>query len=445
VPSLRIIGGTPLVGTTDLAADRRIAHRALLLCALSEGECSIAARIAGRELLATVGALREMGIEIAIEADRTRVHGRGLHGLAMPTGALDCGASRETLALLTGVLSGQSFGTRLLFAGPGHGALDHMLGALRARGAHVAASGSADEALRPPLSFAPLLPEEALRGIECELPQPDAHAKSAILISGLFAAGATAVAEPLLSSDHTERMLAAFGVPMRRLGSMAGFDPGAWERRLPAVDRLELPGDTDIAAYISVAASVLPGSHVALRNVGWNPTRTGCFDAIRLLGGTLLAVAKGDRAGHEPIAEIQVRGSKPRGGAMGGEIAFRCGSSLPALCVLGACSARGVEILDGEAFAPPADPIWAELAALARSFGAPASAHEGGLSIGMAPELRGSSVDTRHDPRLIWPAVLFGLASKGETVVHEADDWIDDGDETLDALRRLGARIEVSS
>jgi 3-phosphoshikimate 1-carboxyvinyltransferase len=445
VPRLHISGGLPLVGSAELPADRMVAQRALLLCALSEGECSIAAPIHGPDLLATVGALRAMGVAIEVEADITRIHGVGLRGLTTPPGALDCGRSRGTLALLAGVLSGQRFGTRLLLSGSGYGELDHMLGALRARGAHVAASGAADHALRPPLSFAPLLPDEALRGIECELPQPDPYAKTAILMSGLFAAGATAVAEPLLSPDHTERMLSAFGVPVRRLGSMAGFDPRAWTGRLPAMDRLELPGDTGAAAWISAAASVLPGSRVALRNIGWNPTRTGCFDALRLLGGNLLAVAKGDRAGHEPIAELQVRATALRGGAMGGEIAFRCGDSLPALCVLGACAAHGVEIVDGEAFAPAADPIWGKLAALARAFGAPASAHEGGLSVVRARELRGTVVERDQDPRLTWPAVLFGLAAQGETVVHEPDDWIDDWGETLDALRQLGARIELLS
>jgi 3-phosphoshikimate 1-carboxyvinyltransferase len=441
--SLRIIGGAPLSGTAEMPADRRVAQRALLLCALSEGECSIAARIRGPDLLAMARALRAMGIAVEVEAELTRIRGRGLCGLGMPPGALDCGHSRDTLALLAGLLSGQRFGTRLLFAGPGHGPLDHVLGALRARGAHVAASGTADQALRPPLSFAPLLPGEALRGIECELPQPDPYAKTAILVSGLFAAGATAIAEPLLSADHTERMLSAFGVPVRRLGSMVGFDPQAWNRSLPAVDRLEVPGDTSAAAWICAAASVLPGSRVALRNIGWNPTRTGCFDAMRLLGGNLLVVAKGDRAGHEPIAEIQVRSAALRGGAMGGEIAFRCGDSLPALCVFGACAVRGVEILDGEGFAPQHDPIWGKLAALARAFGAPASVREGGLSIGRAFALRGTVVEGHRDPRLTWPAVLFGLASQGETVVHEADDWIDDCRETLDALSQLGAKIEV--
>jgi 3-phosphoshikimate 1-carboxyvinyltransferase len=428
-----------------MPADRMIARRALLLCALSQGECSIAARLDRPDLLAMVRALRAMGVAIEIEAEVTRIHGRGLDGLAMPPGVLECGASRDTLALLAGLLSGQRFGTRLLFTGSAHGPLDHLLGALRARGAHVAGRGAAEQALRPSLAFAPLLPGEALRGIECELPCPDPHAKSAILISGLFAAGATMIAEPLLSPDHTERMLAAFGVPVRRLGSMAGFDPRGWMRGLPAVDRLEVPGDASTASWISAAASVLPGSRVALRNIGWNPTRTGCFDAIRLLGGNLLVVAKGDRAGYEPIAEIQVRASSLRGGTMGGEIAFRCGDSLPALCVLGARAVRGVEILDGDGFAPQDDPIWGNLAMLARAFGAEASAHEGGLSIGRASELRGTVVEARRDPRLTWPAVLFGLASQGETVVHEADDWIDECRETIDTLRQLGAKIEVLS
>lgn len=441
---IAIEGGRALRGACSLPPDREVGHRALVLGALADGESQLAARIAGGQLMATVEALRKLGADIEVGAEVTRIAGRGLDGLHLPDGAIDCARSYPTLALLTGVLAGQRFGTRLLFdrdSSPGR--LEHLIGALRARGAHVAATGTAGDALRPPVAVAPLLPDEPLRGLQCELPEPDPHAKSALLLSGLFAAGPTAVSEPLLSADHTERMLAALQVPVRRLGSMAGFDPAQWDRRLPAFGRWALPGDATVAAYLAAAAASIPESRVALHGAGFNPTRTGFFDALRLLGGRLLVIAKGDCAGHEPIAELQIQHHAARGGVMGGEVALRCGDALPALLLIGARSARGVQLLEGEGFAGPGDPIWENLAELARAFGAACTADGATLAIQASPQLRGAAVDAREDHRLALTAVIFGLAAEGETRVANATCLSDHFPGLPALLRGLGARVEV--
>jgi 3-phosphoshikimate 1-carboxyvinyltransferase len=341
-------------------------------------------------------------------------------------------------------LTGQRFGTQLLLErGIGGVSLEHMVGPLRARGAHIAARAEADQVMCPPLAIAPLVASEQLRGITCELPQPDPAAKSAILISGLFATGPTTVSEPLLSPDHTERMLSALGVPLRRIGSMSGFEPEQWDGRLAAWQSVQLPGDITLAAFVAAAASAIEGSRVALRQVGWNPTRTGAFDGLRLLGSRLLVIAKGDRAGNEPVAELQVRATHARGGALGGELVFRSGESLPALCLLGARSQHGLELMDGDAYAASGDLAWPRLAELICAFGARASVLGAGLAIAPAARLAGTSIDVRADRRLCWPAVLFGLAAEGETLVDNVGAWVDDWPDAIECLRELGARIEV--
>ena len=415
-----------------------------MLGALGEGESWLEAPIRGPQLGATVTALRALGADIDVGDGATRIAGHGLHGLRMPSGAIDCGRSWPTLALMTGLLAGQRFGTRLRCdstCAPGH--LDHLIGALRARGAHVAATGAEGEPLRPPIAVAPLLADESLQGLQCSLPEPDASAKSALLLSGLFAAGPTAVSEPLLSADHTERMLAALGVPVRRLGSMAGFDPEQWDGRLRAFGRWSLPGDTDAAALIASAAAAIDGSRVALRDIGFNPTRTGFFDALHLLGGRMLAIAKGDRAGHEPIAELQIQGHTLRGGVMGGEIVLRCADSLPALLLVGARSARGLQLADAEGFAESGDPVWHELAELVAAFGARCMVEGAGLGIEPATRMRGARIDVREDHRLALTAVIFGLAAEGETQVENAACIEEHVPGWLAQLGELGARVEL--
>lgn len=441
---IRIRGGAALRGAVTLPVDRTIAHVALVLAALAEGESRIAGDLSGPAFAPITRALHALGVEIEVGPQATRVLGRGLRGLAMPAAAIDCGTSRHSLALLAGALCAQHFGARLLLEPRAAGEIGDLIGALRARGANIAGIARDGEALRPPISIAPLLPDEQLAGLQCTLEQPDADAKSAILLSGLLAGGPTALSEPLLSADHTERMLLALGVPVRRLGSLVGFDPAQWNGRLEPLGEVGLPADTRFCAFVSAAAAAIPGSHVALHDAGMNPTRSGFFDALRLLGGQLLVIAKGDRAGREPVAEVQVRNQKLlRGGAMGGEIALRCGDSLPALCLLGARSVRGLQLHDGEPFAAPSDRIWTELAALVSSFGAPCRAEGSGLHVTPATQLRGVHVDAHEDHRLALTAVIFGLAAEGETLVQNAACIAEDSSDLPRALRELGAAIEV--
>jgi 3-phosphoshikimate 1-carboxyvinyltransferase len=440
---IRIRGGAALRGAVTLPVDRAVGLVALLLAALAEGPSRIAGDVSGPAFAPLVRALHALGVEIEVGADGARIVGRGLRGLAMPAAAIDCGASRSTLALLAGALCAQHFGTRLLLEPHAGGELDDLVGALRARGANIAGSARGGDALQAPLSIAPLLPEEHLAGLQCTLEHPDADTKSAILLSGLLAAGSTSLSEPLLSADHTERMLLALGVPVRRLGSMVGFDPAQWDGKLEPFGDVGLPADTRWCAFVAAVAAVVPDSHVALQNTGMNPTRSGFFDAMRLLGAQLLVIAKGDRAGREPVAEVQVRAKALRGGAMGGEIVLRCGDSLPALCLLGARSSRGLQLHDGEPFAAPDDRIWSDLAALVSSFGAPCRAEGAGLLVTPAAQLQAAHIDAREDHRLALTAVIFGLAAEGETLVQNAACIAEDGSDLLRALRELGAGIEV--
>jgi len=191
------------------------------------------------------------------------------------------------------------------------------------------------------------------------------------------------------------------------------------------------------------------GKHTALhlRERGLRVIATGrnqaALDALRLLGGRFSVIARGDRAGHEPIAELQVGAARVRGGVMGGEVALRCADSLPALCLLGARSLRGLAIADAESYAPPGDAFWPQLAQLVRSFGAACETEAAGLAIQPALRCAGARVDAREDRRLALTAVIFGLAAEGETLVDNASCLLDAYPELLPVLQRLGASVRA--
>src|SRR5262245_16764750 len=192
-----------------------------------------------------MGALRAMGIQ-ATEADCALcIEGKGLAGLRAPDGPIDCGNSGTTMRLLAGVLAAQRFASELVGdASLSRRPMERVAKPLRLRGARI--EGRIDPKrpgdITPPLVIGPLPAPHVLGPLEYEVPIASAQVKSAILLSGLWADGATYVKEPVLSRDHTERMLHALGVPLRSMGSMIELDPAQFSGELPAFE-IQVPGD----------------------------------------------------------------------------------------------------------------------------------------------------------------------------------------------------------
>jgi len=457
---LRVRGGAPLRGRAALPADMAVAQRALAVAAL----CSHATRIAERlpEGDAMIGVLRALGVTIAHGAEGTHVSGVGLRGLTAPAGALDAGTSATAFAITTGLLCAQRFGTRVLLETAGESPAPAIAAALRARGAMIAEGNlqapGPGGSKRTSLAVAPLVDDEALRELERALAAPNEHVKTALLFSGLFATGPTTVSEPLLSADHTERWLSAAGAPIRRLGSVAGFDPSEHDGALSFSSAplgadgervLRLPGDTTFASLIALVASVVGGSEVRLENVGWNATRTGVLDALRLSGARITATSHGDgsgkeRSGHEPVAEARVTPARLRGGPIDGELLVRAGSAAPLLAVIGACSARGATLHDA-AFYPELQPQpWPRLAAALGAFGVAAGVlADQSLRIEPAAEIVPARFDALGSPALGLLALALALLAKGESLLEGMPVLDEQWPGLVGVLAQLGARIEV--
>jgi 3-phosphoshikimate 1-carboxyvinyltransferase len=515
---VRVRGGWPLRGQARAPVDLIVAQRALLFAALAEGRSELQGLPQAESLDSAIAAWRALGVPLTAAGDALIVDGVGLRGLRIPHGALECGRSWSALAQFAGVLSGQAFGTRLtVHPSLAERSVESIVAPLRARGAHVA--GAAAKRPRPivsgtvseergegsqaaaqrggdlvaPIAVAPLIAPEQLLPIDAALPYADADAKSALLVSGLFAAGPTTISEPSVSADHTERLLVALGLPLRRVGSVIGFDPGEWDHRIAPLGAIELPGCTTIAAYLAAAAQLVPGSDISLRGVGINPTRNGAFEIIRQWGAPLQVAPRPDQALREPVADMRVRSGALRGGVIGGELLVRARDELPALLMLGAVARRGARLCDLGWLGAEADPEWRALDAVFAAFGytlqrsedelllanrsqgaadprpaqqrrvgapqagdsehsatalerpreaqAAAESRRGGAPVPDPDTLR--RVDARDDPRLSLCACALGLASPGETVVeHSADALRAVYPGFLETARALGAEIE---
>jgi 3-phosphoshikimate 1-carboxyvinyltransferase len=448
---LRIVGGRPLRGRVRVPPDLEVAQRALFFAALAEGRSELLGLPVTSSLASTIELLRALGVPIAT-GETTAVEGVGLSGLTMPRGALDCGAAWTSLALTAGVLSAQRFGTRITVDRTlAQRSVEHLVGPLRARGGQITAQTGtlAGRALTPPLSVAPLVEGEALRALDCSLPRADPAAKSGVLFSALFAAGPTTLAEPTVSADHTERMMVALGLPLRRIGSVLAFDPSGWDRRIPAQPAAEMPGSTTLASYLCAVAQCISGSAIELEHAGVNPSRSGVLDVLRSWGAELEIRPVGEAAQREPIGSITLQRRRGvRGGVLGGEELVRARDELAAFALIARSSARGCQLYELDAIAPEDDPTWSELVHLLRVFDVSVASAPNCLRIESAPLLSEAPAgvrryDARYDAELALAAAALALASPGESVLEHAIEPLERSyPGFVQAARALGAEIQ---
>ncbi|HEX3776382.1 MAG TPA: 3-phosphoshikimate 1-carboxyvinyltransferase [Polyangiaceae bacterium] len=437
----------PLEGSVPVPSDRSITHRASILAALSNGPCELRGFAYGNDNLGTLRALGALGVRYEDDQKGTvRLRGVGLSGLKAPAAPLDCGHSPTTARLLTGVLSAQPFASRLVGSESlSRRRMKAVIEPLKMRGARIACAPCLLDAedCSLPLDIGGLEAGQRLAPIEYAMTAPNDHAKGALLFSGLFASGPTVIFEPMVSRDHTERLMSELGMPIQAAGSMVSLHPPADPFAIRGFD-VDLPGDISAAAFVLVAAEIVPGSNVSTRRTGLNPTRAGILEVIRAFGGRMGITPKGDSLG-ESWGDVNAIGSVLRGTRVAGELALRALDEIPVTCAL-AARARGVsEVSDATELREDQPDRVAALAALLRAFGVQTEERPDGLAIEGQPDkpLRAASVSSGGDHRLAMTAAVLGLVADGETIVDDVDCLAVSFPRFAGTLRALGADIEV--
>ncbi len=438
----------PLLGSVPVPADKSIAHRALLLAGLAIGQSRIRGGTLGGDVLSTVNALRALGVRVEEPAPGDLVvDGAGLSGLRAPAGPIDCGNSGTTMRLLSGILVAQRFAAQLVGdASLSRRPMERVAKPLRLRGGHI--EGQLDPRkigeITAPLDVGPLPVPHVLSSIEYDLPFPCDQVKSALLFSGLFADGPTFVREPIVSRDHTERMLTALGVPVDSVGAMVCLDAARFSGALPAFE-VDVPGDLSAAAFLIAAAQLVPGSRVTARRVGLNPTRSGLLEVLRDMDSSIAVEIKGEALG-EPTGDLHITsGDGLRGGRAGGELASRALDELPILLGL-AARARGLtEVFDARELRVQETDRIAAMASVLGAFGVRCEERTDGLLVEGRPDrpLDAADIDSRGDHRIAMTAAVLGLVASGPTRVRDAGCIATSFPLFVGTLRALGARIEV--
>ncbi|HET7504479.1 MAG TPA: 3-phosphoshikimate 1-carboxyvinyltransferase [Kofleriaceae bacterium] len=439
----------PLHGTVVIPGDKSIGHRALLFSLLSSTPVRVLGLGDGADNGRSARAITALGGTITRDGAALVIQGAGLDGMRASEHPIDCGNSGTTIRLLCGLLAGQRFQTTLfgdesLSKRPMRRVIEPLtqMGAtITGRPAHhgEAAIGALD--VTPPLVIGPAT--GALRAIDYALPMASAQVKTAILLAGLYADGATAVTEPGPSRDHSERMLAYLGAPLVTAGRRTAIDTRGWSRRL-AGDGFEVPGDPSSAAFLVCAALVAGAREVELPGLCVNPTRTGFLDAIAAMGGSVI---KGDprHAGPEPIADLRVHGPAPelRGIEIAGDLAVRSIDELPVLGVLAARARGTTTIRDAAELRVKESDRIATTCAMLRAFGVACEPRDDGFVVEGNPDrpLRGARVHADGDHRIAMAAAVAALVADGPTEIDDADNVATSYPGFAAALTRLGATI----
>ncbi len=398
-----------LKGTVRVPGDKSISHRSIMFGALAEGTTQVTNFLKGADCLSTIACFQKMGIEIVHDGEEIQIHGRGLHGLYEPVETLDVGNSGTTMRLLSGILAGQRFASRLdgdasIQSRP----MKRIIKPLRQMEAKIK---SIRENGCAPLQIEPSM----LHGIRYDSPVASAQVKSCILLAGLYADSPTSVKEPYLSRNHTEVMLQKFGAYVTSEGTTITVMP---EPKLYA-QKIEVPGDISSAAYFIAAALIVPGSEVLIEHVGMNPTRDGLLRVCKAMGADITILNKNHSG--EPTADLLVRHSGLKGTTVGGALIPTLIDELPVVAAL-ACFAEGTTVIKDaqELKVKESNRIDAMVKSLSL-MGAKVTETEDGMIIEGGHPLHGAVIDSRLDHRIAMTFAVTALAADGETEIRDAD------------------------
>jgi 3-phosphoshikimate 1-carboxyvinyltransferase len=398
-------------GSLHVPGDKSISHRALMLGAIADGSTGISGFLASEDCLATLAALRSLGVKIERPAEtEVRVSGVGRAGLQAPPAALDMGNAGTAMRLSMGLLSGQSFDSTLvgdssLMRRP----MERVAQPLRSMGARIDTREG-----RPPVRIHGGSP---LSAIDYRMPIASAQVKSALLLAALYAQGTSRITEPAPTRDHTERMLRGFGVEVQREGACVSVAGGA---RLTGT-LIAVPGDFSSAAFFIVAGCLAAARGLVIRGVGINETRTGLLDMLALMGADI-RLEPCEQAGPEPMADIHVRASALRGIRVPEHLVPLAIDEFPVFFIA-AAAASGETLVTGasELRVKESDRL-AVMAAGLTTLGIDCELLPDGIRIqgaGMGGGMSGGRIDSHGDHRI---AMAFAIASLVASDVIEIDD-----------------------
>lgn len=401
---------TGLKGKVTIPGDKSISHRSIMFGAIAEGTTEVTHFLEGADCLSTISCFQKMGIEIQRNKDTVLIKGKGLHGLSAPTGILDVGNSGTTTRLISGILAGQPFSSTLngdasIQTRP----MKRIIEPLTQMGADIKSEKNN--------GCAPLIIHgHTLKGISYQSPVASAQVKSCVLLAGLYADDKTSVTEPVLSRNHTELMLSAFGADITSNGTTASILPNP---HLTG-QKIEVPGDISSAAYFIAAGLLVPNSEILIKNVGINPTRNGILKVAYAMGGKIEELNKRTVSG-EPVCDLLVRSSNLHGTVIEGDIIPTLIDEIPVIAVMAAFADGTTTIKDAAELKVKETNRIDTVTENLKVMGCDITPTDDGMIINGGKPLHGATIHSHLDHRIAMSFAIAALAAEGETEIIDGE------------------------
>lgn len=397
-----------VLGAIRLPGDKSISHRYAMLGSIAGGTTRLTNFSTGADCAGTLECIRQLGCAVRTDGNGT-IEIEGRERLAQPSQSLDCGNSGSTMRMLSGILAGHDFRSRL------HGdeslsrrPMGRVITPLRQMGARMSAFGGD----LPPIE----IEGGSLRAIEYKVPVASAQVKSAILFAGLFAKGETAVEEPHRTRDHSEQALRAFGVELFRSRNRVTLRGG---QKLHAIEAA-VPGDISSAAFFLCAAALFPESNLVIEDLLLNPTRASLLDVLKILGARISVINLEDRQG-ELVGTLKIEHGTLTGTTIAGAQSVALIDELPVLAAVAPYTRDGIEIRDARELRVKESDRIALVARNLRAMGAECEEREDGLRIPGGQKLQGAEIDSGGDHRIAMAFAVAALRAEGESTIRGAE------------------------
>jgi len=424
-----------LSGTINIPGDKSISHRALILGTIADGQTRISGLLESEDVLATASAMRALGAHVRMKDGIWLVDGVGNGSLLQPTEPLDFGNAGTGSRLTMGLVAPYDFpvtftGDASLSSRP----MGRILDPLRETGMQVTAA----DGDRLPLTVhgAPLaIP------ITYRVPVASAQVKSAVLLAGLNIAGTTTVIEPVMTRDHTEKMLAGFGADIAVRVDEEGARHISIEGQgdLKAQD-IVVPGDPSSASFAVVAGLITPGSDVTIKNILLNPTRTGLFETLREMGAKLTLTNR-RQSGGEEIGDVRVQSSSLQGVTVPAERAPSMIDEYPVLAVAAAFATGETRMLGLHELRVKECDRLAVTARALEANGVTCIEGDDDLTVQGGAVAGGGLVKTHLDHRIAMAFLVMGIAAQKAVRVDDVTMIATSFPEFGDLMTSLGAEL----
>lgn len=398
----------PISGKIRVPGDKSISHRSVILGSMAKGTTKVSNFLEGEDCLHTIKAFKTLGVAIEKNGTNLIIQSEGISTLQEPTLPLYFGNSGTTARLMLGVLAGMPFQS-MIYGDPflTERPMDRVIQPLKKMGASI--DGRRNGSLLPLF-----IKGKDLQGIHYTLPVKSAQVKSAILLAGMLANGETTVIEKTKTRDHTENMLKAFGADI----TVDGNDIAISNKKMLKATDVQVPGDISSAAFLLVAAAIVPDSKLILENVGLNKTRTGVIEVLESMGADILITNQQTISG-EVLGDITITYKELKSTIISGDIIPRLIDEIPIIALL-ATQTEGTTIIKNaeELRVKETDRIAAVVDTLT-ILGANIQATQDGMIIQGKTPLVGGSVASYNDHRIAMMIAIASLVTKDDVVLDD--------------------------